>query len=514
MKPLAIVLLIALWTPVQAQTAEHLGHSDMVAPSHPMLLDGYGSGGFQITTNSAQAQAFFNNGMQLGHAFAHPAAVKAMQEAERLDPTCAMCFWGEAWAAGPTINFGKDPNELKALSILAAKAQGLARSHGTATERALTDALVARYDNGEEHDLAFAKAMERIARSNPANDDLATLAADAWMISQPDGDPGKTMVRHAVTLLETVLARNPSYTPAIHFYIHAMELVGEPAKAERFADALPVLAPKASHLLHMPSHVYYWVGRYQDAANLNRRAVEVGIAQAKAMSAPPPDGVWGLPYHGHNVLYGLGGALMAGDKDTALWLGRPLVERSAGRTAASPVSQALAGSGYVAMGLYADPSEMLSVPAPKLPYLQGMWHYARGEAYARGGDVNRVRVEAEAIAIPPGKTEAKSDAGAVDTLTIARDVLEGRAAMLERRFSDAAVRFEAAATIEESKHYMEMMDPPLWWYPVRRDVAEARLADGDIAGARKEVLASLRLRRGDPAALRLLAEIEHASGEP
>ncbi len=78
-----------------------------------MLLPGYGAGGFPIETKSAAAQAYFNNGMQLGHAFAHKASIEAFAEARRLDPQCAMCAWGEAWASGPTINYGIEPEDRK-----------------------------------------------------------------------------------------------------------------------------------------------------------------------------------------------------------------------------------------------------------------------------------------------------------------------------------------------------------------------------------------------------------------
>ena len=99
--------------------------------------------------------------------------------------------------------------------------------------------------------------------------------------------------------LERVLAADPTYTPAIHFYIHATEIAGVATKAEPYADRLIALAPRASHLVHMPSHTYYWVGRYQDAADVHMRAVEIGVENAKRLGLPPPDGVWGLPYHAH-----------------------------------------------------------------------------------------------------------------------------------------------------------------------------------------------------------------------
>jgi hypothetical protein len=93
--------------PLNAQGMGHMSHVDTAAPKTPMILEGYGNGGFAITTSVPRAQAFFNNGMQLDAAFAHTAARQAMEEAVRLDPQCAMCKWGLAWVSGPTINFTK-----------------------------------------------------------------------------------------------------------------------------------------------------------------------------------------------------------------------------------------------------------------------------------------------------------------------------------------------------------------------------------------------------------------------
>jgi hypothetical protein len=516
MKTMIFALLVGIASPVLAQSSEHQNHSDMVMPKQPRILTGFGDGGFPIVTANPEAQAFFNNGMQLAHAFAHHAAVAAMKEAERLDPACAMCAWGEAWADGPTINFGKDKDELKPLKATAKRAASLARKNGNALEIELTKALVQRYNHGgggEPGDLAFAEAMQAIAAAHPDSDAFATIAADAWMQAPAKGKAEtRTNMIRAMALLTPVLQRHPDYTPAVHFYIHATEGYGEGAWAEPYANRLAALAPNASHLVHMPSHTFYWVGRYQEAADLNKRAVEIGIANAKAMDSPPPEGVWGLPYHAHNVVFGLGGALMAGDNDTALWLGRPLVQMSTQRDKAGPFAQAIAGGGYVAMALYADPQEMLAVPAPKLPYLLGLWHYARGEAYARIGDAAAVDREAAAITLPDA-TPSKDDFSwqATQTLLIARKVLDGRAKMMRGQPDLAAKAFEAGAALQEVEDYADVADPPAWWSPVRREAALAKYAAGDLAGARAEAQATMKVRPKDPGALALLAKLDAPS---
>jgi tetratricopeptide (TPR) repeat protein len=507
MRLLLFAILASASLPASAQNHEHESHADMAAPELPVILDGYGDGGFPITTKNPQAQAFFNNGMQLAHGFAHKAAVAAMQEAERLDPDCAMCVWGEAWAGGPTINFGKEGDELKNITQLATKAQKLAQAHGTPTERALTAALVARYQNGggsKPGDLAFAQAMERISKAHPTDDAFATIAADAWLIAPGDNDREvKRDLQHSIALLERVLARSPNYTPAMHFYIHATEYAGEPEKAEPYANRLGELAPNAAHLIHMPSHTFYWVGRYQDAANANVKAVEVAIAQAKKLNLPDPDGLWGLPYHLHNITYGIGGALMAGDAATAMALAKPLVAKAASRTDDTVYKQTVASSGYFAYARFAEPADALSLPEPKLPILKGAWRYMRGEVLAREKKPADVRAEAAAITPLPGERKAASILLDIEGL-----VLQGRAAMLEAKPADALARFEKAAALQEDKQFASITDPPAFWYPVRRSVAEAKLAMGDMAGARAALEASLKIRPKDPAALALLAKLD------
>lgn len=493
-------------------------HTDNLVPKQAMLLPGYGNGGFAITTAVPLAQAYFSNGMELGSAFAHDAAIAAMKEAVRLDPSCAMCLWGQTLTEGPTINYGKDAAERAPLYRQARLARKMARKDGTMREQALTKALVLRFRPGknvDKHDRAYAQAMRQLVEAYPQDNAIAILAADATMVAARS----EAEVGLALPFIETVLARAPDDTPAIHFYIHASEIVGKSAQAEPHADRLAALAPKASHLVHMPSHTYYWVGRYQDAASANLRAVELGIANAQELGLKGPEGVWGLPYHAHNVIFGLGGALMAGDARTGLVLARPLVESATAREKAHPVTQLLAAAGYFALARFEDPSAVMALAEPKLPYLKAAWHYARGEVQAGRGDV--AGIETELAAIPatlvapkpvskPGRSAEEMPRAPEQMLGIIRAVLQGRAAMLQGRHADAVKAFTTAAEIEETPDFSRFSDPPAFWYPVRRDVAVALLAAGDAAGAQRELQASLKLRPKDPTAFYLMREVEAA----
>ena len=490
-------------------------HDDNLKPKVPTLLTGYGGGGFTITTAVPQAQAFFSNGMELGAAFAHSAAGAAMEHATMLDPDCAMCKWGEALVEGPTINYGKDKDERKPLYALAREAEAQASRNGTARERELTAALVERYRPGSpfKDDARYARAMQRVQALYPQDNEIAVLAADAMLVDAFDAfkrgrnDFDHDEVRRAAALLESVLARDPNHTPAIHFYIHAAEALGEPRKAEPYADKLATLAPYASHLVHMPGHTWYWLGRYEETARTNVRAVEIGKANAERLGLPAPDGVWDLPYHAHNVIYGLGGALMAGDAKIGLELARPLVTVAANRDNDPPVVQLLAALGYEAMARF-DPGSVAALPEPKLPYLKAAWRYARGEAAAMAGNATAVKAELDAIPATISRPKKKDSKAPEQMLGIMRGVLAGRLAMLNGDPRAAADTFRRAAEIEETPGFNDFTDPPAFWYPVRRDVAAALLVAGDAKGAKEAAEASLKLRINDPVAEALLAQAE------
>jgi hypothetical protein len=491
---------------------------DGPVPAKPELLSGYGNGGFPIVTAKPEAQAWFDNGMQLAHAFAHKAATAAFAEAVRIDPSCAMCRWGAAWSDGPTINYPIDAKEGATAAAKVTAAEKLLTPASPAKERELIAALKLRYRKGGgtgAGDIAYAKAMDALALHYPDDNEIATVTADTWMVPASLTNSGTNLPR-AVALLETVLKRDPDYTPAIHFYIHATEMSGFPARAESFADKLPRLAPRASHLIHMPSHTFYWVGRYQDAADANVRAVAMGVENAKRQGLPQPGGEWQLPYHGHNVQYGAGGALISGDAKAALALSGPMLEDGPKDPhGVGAYVQMAMGTAYAAEGRFADPKAVLALPDPgdKVKFAQAFRRYARGEAQARLG--NAAGVRAEMALIPNSVGPARLDDMTAHTtrlIRIARLVLEGRAAMIEDKPMLAAAAYEKAARLDESPMMRVLVDPPAWWYPVRRSYAAALLRAGKPREALKQTDLVLARRPIDPVTLSLRAEAETALG--
>lgn len=483
-------------------------------PAAAALLPGYGTGGFAIKTSNQEAQAYFNNGMQLAHSFAHKASIAAFRRAEQLDPNCAMCVWGEAWARGPTINYPISNSVQAQLASLADRAAALAKDNPP-KERALIAALQKRYHQGGGNgpgDKAFAQAMDALYESDPSDDEVAVLTADAWMIPASQAN-NRDHLDRSVQILEQVLHRAPDNSGAIHFYIHATEMEGVAGEALPYAQKLPVLAPAASHLLHMPSHTYFWIGQYRAAEDANLAAVKVDNENAARLK--PKDGVFGLPYHGHNVQYGEAATLMDGDAKQGLVLAAAQLQQLSSASSAGFLHQFGLATAYFVFGRFASLQAVDSLPQPDktLPYAVAMWHYARGEADARSGDVKGVQREAQGIAIDHDGLAKFGDsaAQAQAMVDIARLVLDGRVAMMEQRWSDAEADYRKAADIQDAKLGV-FNDPPTWWYPVRRSVAAALLAKGDPGAAEVEVNAALARWPLDPQSLRILADCQQAMG--
>ncbi|MBI1982849.1 MAG: hypothetical protein HYS61_01460, partial [Acidobacteria bacterium] len=246
-------------------------------------LENLGNFHRSVSTNSPDAQHFFDQGLTLCYAFNHQESVRSFQEAARLDPNCAMAYWGQALALGPNINDPKPDAEREQQAHEAIqKAIGL-KSGANETEKELIEALAARFSAGKGKDRkelnqAYAKAMAAVYENFPDDPDVGVLYADAVMNTMPweywtkDGKP-RPGTKRLIAALESVKKRFPDHPGAHHFYIHAVEASSNPDLAVASADKLGGLVPAAGHLIHMPSHIYIRVGRYADATEANRRAI-------------------------------------------------------------------------------------------------------------------------------------------------------------------------------------------------------------------------------------------------
>jgi hypothetical protein len=485
-----------------------------------VMVEGFGTGGFAIDTAVPEAQAWFNHGVRLRWAFEHKESVRAFRKARLLDPGCGLCAWGEAWALGPNLNGGGNDDASQESALKAARdARRLARG-ATPMQRQMIDALVQRYSGLKgTRDRRFARAMDRIARRNPSDIAVAAITADAWMLKADEwwDDEGKAKdpgITRAMTILEQALAAAPDDPGAIHLYIHLTEWSDDPHKAIPYGERLASLAPGASHLVHMPSHTFYRVGRYRDAMMSNVNAVALDLRYDSL--ARPPGGVPAMALHGHNIHFGMGGALMAGGAEEGLKLAGWFLATYPDIPADNAWRQIVANNAYANYGRFGSPEQVAALAEPPAthPMLRISWRYARGEAAARAGDAAAVRAEAEAI-----KTLREDPAFAAgpmaserrDFTELSQRVLEGRAAMIEGNADAAIAAFTRAAEIQGQGE--EGGDPPAIWYPTRRSLAAALLLKGDAAGARARVLELIEDWPADPYSYFVLAEAEAALGD-
>lgn len=469
----------------------------------PPLWDGLGRVTYKITTANELAQSFFNQGLRLTYAFNHGEAQRAFRKAQKLDPECAMCFWGEALVLGPNINLPMQEDAVAPAFAAVEKAR-LLSPKATPREQALIAALSTRYVMDAKADrapldAAYASAMEKVATQFPDDNEIAVLYAESvmdlspWNYWQPGGHAPNPQSGPIVPTLERVLARDPNHPGAIHYYIHAVEASDRPERAEPYADRLRGAMPGSGHLVHMPSHIYYRVGRYLDALADNKTAAEVDEKYLAASNAPM--GVYRLGYYPHNVHFVLASAQMAGDGPTVIAAAeklRGLIPDEVARVIA--LVQPVKAAPYFAHALFSSPATVLALPDPgdAIAYVKAMWHYARGIAYVSQGDFAAAKAEAAAIAALEGGdlTLLKSSGvPAGDVLALARTVIEARIAQRQGDKAAAIERFERAAQLQDGLPYME---PPYWYYPVRQSLAVALMQAGRLDEAEEQFQRALK----------------------
>ncbi|WP_246679032.1 hypothetical protein [Mesorhizobium sp. B2-2-1] len=509
-----------------AAAGQSLAPQDLKAyeEAQPPLWDDLGSLSYPISTKSADAQKYFDQGLRFATNFNHAEARRAFRKAQSLDPDCAMCFLGEALVLGPNINVPMDPTANAPAITALRKAQALS-SGATEKERGLIEAVATRYSEDPKADrntlnAAFADATAALSDKYPDDLELAVLAAEAgmdtqpWDYWQPGGKEPKGRTADIQRRLEGVLARKPDNPMAIHLYIHLVEASDRPERAEPYADRLAALMPGAGHIVHMPSHIYYRVGRYTDSLKSNEAASKVDETYLAETGAT---GVYPLGYYSHNVHFVLVSAQLLGDSKTVLAEAEKLDKFLTNEVAtAIPIVQPVKAAPYFAWAQYAEPDAILAKaePAGAPPYITSMWHYARGVALAEKKDASGARVEADAIHKIAQETDwSVHDAWgipALSVLQVAEDVVRARAAQAENDVGGSIAFWKKAVETEDTIPYME---PPYWYYPVRQSLGAALLKNGQPADAAKEFVAALHRARSSAWALFGLQQAAEAQGD-
>jgi len=469
-----------------------------------------------ITTSVPLAQRYFDQGMRLTYAFNHPEAIRSFQAALAQDPTCAMCWWGVAFALGPNINAPMDSASGVAAWGAAREAARLA-PNATPREQAYIRALQARYSDPPAApraalDTAYAEAMLAVAQAYPDDPDAATLAADAlmnlspWFYWTPSGEP-RPATPGILAMLEAVIARLPEHPGACHLYIHAVE-AAEPQKAVPCAERLAGLMPGAGHLVHMPAHIYIRTGRFADAVQSNQHAVHV---DETFIQDQRPTGIYAMGYYPHNYHFLAFAATMSGQRAIALESAQQLSGKVSVDIARDVLfMQSMIPYYTLSLVTFAQWTEVLAQPMPPadLPVARGLVHYARGVAYAAKGRTAEAELE---LAWVKGDQARVPEGEGRTVLSIAALALEGEIALRRGDAAAAVAHFRAASDIEDGILYNE---PPFWYYPMRMSLGQALLAAGQPAEAQREYERNLALYPENVWGLAGLRNSLQAQGKP
>lgn len=452
------------------------------------LYTNLGSHHKRISTRVPATQQYFDQGLRLVYGFNHAEAIRSFTRAAELDPTCAMCYWGIALAYGPHVNASMDKASGVAAYAAVQKALAL-KSHATKPERAYIEALAQRYEADPPADRArldtsYSRAMGQVAKTYPKDLDAATLYAESlmdlrpWNYWKPDGTP-YSETKEIVRQLERVLTRNPNHPGACHYYIHAVEAVN-PKAAVPCAERLARLMPGEGHMVHMPSHIFIRVGRWNDAVQSNHHAIHT---DEEFIEGQRPMGVYPLAYYPHNIHFFAFASTMAGRSAQAIEASNTLTTK-VNLDAARQVGMLQEMLPYHALTLttFGKWNEVLAEPLPPedIRFSYAMASYARGVAHAAKGEWAEAQaaldqVTAADAALPEG-AEGKT------SLSIAVHALSGEIATRRGDLDAGITHFREAAKIEDAGLYFE---PPKWYYPIRHSLGAALVKAGQNAEAEK-----------------------------
>ncbi len=481
---------------------EDIDTTRQIAP----LFENLGTHNFNITTSNKEAQTFFNQGLKLAYAFNHAESHRSFMEVSRRDPESPMGLWGQAYALGPNINdpFPDDTRKKEAYDAVQ-KAVKIVQN-ASPKEQALVNALEKRYDKDISKDLAelnlqYMQAMKSVKEKYPDDADVLTLYADAVMNTMPwnywdnKGNPAVNTLE-AKSAIEKAIKIDPNNPGAHHLYIHLVELP-KPELAIASADKLGSLMPAAGHIVHMPSHIYIRVGRYKDAVKANKDAI---LADEDYISQCFSQGMYPLGYYPHNIHFLWSASSLLGDSKTAIDAAKKTAEKvPIGELVELPFLQDFASTPLLAYTRFGKWNEILTIPYPgdEFKHLKLIYHYARGIAFLRKGNLPEAEQELDALqelsmdplleTIIANYTNPSSA-----IIKVAIEVLAGEIENYKGNTSEAIAHLQNAVAFEDALIYSE---PSPWHIPARQTLGSMFLKDKNYIEAEKiykEDLAILR----------------------
>jgi len=486
------------------------------------LLPGLGDFTRKVTTSSPLAQQYFDQGMVLGWGFDFESARRAMEEATRQDPESPMTWWGLALVWGPHINLPTmDPEQSAAAWAALQKAAALA-DRGTDVERALIGALQSRYaDPAPEDrtalDRAYADAMREVWKRFPKDADVGALFAEALMDTRPwdlwsnEGEP-RPETPEVLATLERVLEMSPMHPAANHLYIHSVEASPDPGRAVACAERLESLVPGMGHLVHMPSHVWIRLGRYDEAVRDNQRAITADFAHVEKVGRDPIETI----YRAHNFHFLAYAAMFDGRRDVATTAAEGMLEELPLELvrAIPDFLDAFMAVPYHVMVRFGQWDELIAEPAPPedLVVTVAFYHYARALAFAALGRVEEAQAERQLLEtayqnMPESRLIGNNTARVV--LELARPMTDGEIEYRRGNYDVAFERLREAVRHDDELRYDE---PWGWMQPVRHALGALLLEQGRLDEAEQVYRRDLELHPGNGWALHGLAECLQRAG--
>ena len=445
----------------------------MLAKPFPYMPEALGPFSHRISSDNPQAQAFFDQGFQFMYGFAKYEAVRSFREAQKADPGCAICYWGEAWAWGSYLNVHMREREAPYAYAAIGKAREL-RGNASPREQAYIDALSVRYvadydfETRRVQDRAYADAARLLAEQYPDDPDAATLYAEAlFLLERRRGyrdleDPDVKRI-HAV--LEGVLARDIRHPGACHLYIHATESTARPELAEPCAEHIGNAIPGASHINHMPSHTFNEVGRWGDSV---RASIQAWHSDLKAKTSL---GVSTYPTHNLQMLSfassydGQGALAIRAAQDYAKLTGRKSLQLLT----------------LVRFGRFDEIAE--AGDRPGRDYAAGVWDFAQGYASVRLGEPDTGRAHLARLRELAETTDARAHFEPASVLLgVLAEILAGE---VSRKYGNLDAAIEAFERAAEHEGELDFNEPEPLRFAARHWLGAALLEAGRLADAER-----------------------------
>jgi tetratricopeptide (TPR) repeat protein len=453
-----------------------------------IFFDGTGPHTRPITTQSATAQQFFNQGLNFLFAFNHAEARRSFRAAARHDPNCAMAWWGLAVANGPHINFPMVPPEQEKEAVEAVEKASTLLAGLPEVERDLIQAAKVRYrwpqvEDRSGLDRAYAGEMRQLWAKYPADADIGALFAESMMNLRPwdlwthEGEP-QPGTEEIIAALDRVLELNPRHPFGLHLYIHAVEASPEPRRAAQAADALRDLQPGLGHNQHMPSHIDIRLGNWKQAIAANEKAI---IADRAYRARRPQQALYRIYMtHNHHML--AFAAMMSGRSALAIrHIDTMLAEMPEDfKREFAPVVDGFFMMAYEVRLRFGRWDEVLAMPEPPefFPTTRAFHHAARAVAYAAKKQAAQARQEQQAFLATRGRVPEDAAFGnnrSHDLLKVAEHLTTGEILMAEGRLAAAVEELRQAVKVEDTLRYDE---PPDWIQPTRHALGVVLLVSG------------------------------------